>query len=127
MACPDRLRTQAFIDGEIADGEAAAAERHIEGCADCQAFCVDAAGVSDAIRTSASRYTAPAELRRRVREMLEAESARDPTRGLAVFEPRPNRRSFWRGAFSGAASPAWRRGWPFWRCSRRRPPRSSTR
>src|SRR5204862_366844 len=73
MSCPERLRTQAFIDGEVAGSDAAAAERHIEDCAECQAFCDDAATLSDAIRLSATRHAAPAGLRRRVNEMLEAE------------------------------------------------------
>jgi anti-sigma factor RsiW len=103
MSCPERLRTQAFIDGEVADAEAAAAERHIEGCVDCQAFCADAAGVSDAIRASASRHSAPAHLWRRVRASLETEGADDGSELLrSAREKRASRRSFWRGAFGGA-------------------------
>jgi anti-sigma factor RsiW len=92
MSCPERLRTQAFIDGEVAGPEAATAERHIEACDDCQAFCADTAAISDAVRTSASRHAAPSELRRRVRTMLQSQAA-----------PRPDRRSFWRGTVGGAA------------------------
>ncbi|HKR88774.1 MAG TPA: zf-HC2 domain-containing protein [Phenylobacterium sp.] len=97
MSCPDRLRTQAFIDGEVPEAEAAAVERHIDACADCQAFVEDAAEASDAIRTRASRYAAPPELRRRVSAMLDAEATRPRDLGEARA-----RRSFWRGAFSGA-------------------------
>lgn len=101
MPCAERLGTQAFIDGEVAGAEAAAVERHIEGCADCQAFCADAASVSDAIRTHAPRYTAPAALRARVTAMLDAEATRPPvTRWRPRTRPRPG---FWRGALSGAA------------------------
>jgi anti-sigma factor RsiW len=103
MTCPELLRTQAFIDGEVAGPDAAAAERHIEHCAECQAFCADAATLSDAIRVSATRYAAPADLRRRVEVMLEAESvelARQEWR--AAGAARASRRSFWRGAFGGA-------------------------
>jgi anti-sigma factor RsiW len=103
MPCPERLRTQAFIDGEVAETEAPAAERHIAGCADCQAFCADAASLSDAVRTSATRYATPAHLRRRVRAMLEAESADDERgRWRSARDERASRRSFWRGAFGGA-------------------------
>lgn len=102
MSCPERLRTQAFIDGEVADAEAASAERHIEGCADCQAFCVDAASVSDAIRTSAPRYTAPDHLRRRVTMLLDAEPAPDAGARRRTSSDAGARRSFWRGAFGGA-------------------------
>lgn len=101
MSCPERLRTQAFIDGEVADAEATAAERHIEGCADCQAFCADAASISDAIRTSATRHAAPADLRRRVLAMLDDEAVDTPA-ARKVVDLRTRRRSFWRGAFGGA-------------------------
>ena len=99
MSCAETLSTQAFIDGEITGPEAEAVERHIEGCADCQVFCADAAALSDAIRTHAPRYAAPASLRRRVAAILDKEEA------LAAHPPRsriPGRPGFWRGAFSGA-------------------------
>src|SRR6516165_3285339 len=99
MSCPERLRTQAFIDGEVAGDEAAAVERHLETCADCEAFVGDAAEVSDAIRTSAIRHTAPLELRRQVAAMLDVESARQP---VDLRQARAARRGFWRGALSGA-------------------------
>lgn len=98
MPCPERLRTQAFIDGEVSEAEAPAVERHIEACTDCQAFVEDAAELSDAIRTKATRYAAPPELRRRVTAMLEAEASHAP-RDLREVRAR---RSFWRGALSGA-------------------------
>jgi len=97
MSCPETLRTQAFLDGEVLGDEAAAAERHIADCAECQAFCADVANLSDAIRSAAPRYAAPAGLRRRVRNVLDAE---DASRRAAAR--RPSRRTFWRGAFSGA-------------------------
>jgi anti-sigma factor RsiW len=106
MSCPERLRTQAFIDGEVADAEAVSAERHIEGCEDCQAFCTDAAAVSDAIRSSATRHAAPADLRRRIAAALDAERLPDTGtyRGEVrqIGEVRARRSSFWRGAFGGA-------------------------
>jgi len=100
MSCAEILRTQAFIDGEVVGADAEAIERHIEGCADCQAFCADAAALSDAIRTRAPRHAAPAALRRRVEAMMEDEDARpapSPARSARREPP-----SFWRGAFSGA-------------------------
>jgi anti-sigma factor RsiW len=103
MSCPEVLRTQAFIDGEVAEAEAAAAERHIEGCAECQAFCVDAANLSDAIREHASRHAAPAHLRSRVAAALQAEEvvSLDDARARRSSAG-PRRSGFWRGAFSGA-------------------------
>jgi anti-sigma factor RsiW len=98
MPCPETLRTQAYIDGEVAGADAEAIERHIEGCADCQAFCADAATLSDTILRRLPRHAAPPTLRRRVKAMLDEEEQR-----RAPARPRtPAGASFWRGAFSGA-------------------------
>jgi anti-sigma factor RsiW len=102
MSCPERLRTQAFIDGEMTGSDAVAVERHIEDCGDCQTFCADAATVSDAIRTSATRHAAPEALRRRVTEMLQGEPPEVARWEGGTAGARASRRSFWRGAFGGA-------------------------
>jgi anti-sigma factor RsiW len=96
MACAETLRTQSYIDGEATGAAAAAAEAHIAGCAECQAFCADAAALSDAIRRHAPRHAAPPALRRRVAAMLD--QAARPAVG-AGWRARPD---FWRGAASGA-------------------------
>ncbi len=99
MECAERLRTQAFIDGEIAGAEADAIERHIESCADCQAFCADAAALSDDIRSLLPRRLAPIRLRRRIEAALDEEArGRAPT----AVRWKPAGAGFWRGAFSGA-------------------------
>lgn len=90
MPCAETLRTQAYLDGQVSGAEAAEAENHIAGCADCQAFCADAAALSDDIRRLAPRYRAPAALRGRVERMLTAEAGAD------------GRRGFWFGALAGA-------------------------
>ena len=100
MSRAETLRTQAFFDGEVAGADAEAIERHIDGCADCQAFCADAATLNDAIRTRAPRYAAPAALRRRVEAMLDEEGARPAP--LPFLSARTAPPSFWRGALSGA-------------------------
>jgi anti-sigma factor RsiW len=88
MTCAETHRTQAFIDGELDGPAAAAAERHIEGCADCQTVCAEAADLSDAIRAHAVRHRAPELVRARIVRRLDREA------GLP-------RRSFWLGAASG--------------------------
>ncbi len=97
MSCADLLRTQAFIDGEVDGADAAAIERHIAGCKDCQAFCADAAALSDDLRR-ASRHAAPPHLHHRIEASLDRERRRRsrPGAGLAP------RSGFWRGALSGA-------------------------
>jgi anti-sigma factor RsiW len=100
MSCAKTLRTQSFIDGEVVGADAEVIERHIEGCADCQAFCASAATLSDAIRTHAPRYAAPAALRRRVDAMLDEECLQHAPRPFRYARHTPP--SFWRGALSGA-------------------------
>lgn len=90
MSCPEILRTQAFLDGELEGAAAAQAERHIETCAECQRFCSDAASLSDAIRSDAAKYAAPELLRSRIAQALKRETAKPATR-----------RGFWSGVASG--------------------------
>ena len=47
MSCEGLLNTQSYLDGELTGAEAAEAERHLQTCAECQAFAVDAAELSD--------------------------------------------------------------------------------
>jgi anti-sigma factor RsiW len=91
MDCAELLRTQSFIDGELDSAASADAERHIETCADCQAFVADAAASADLIRRHAVQYKAPETLRRKIQNDLKAPSP-----------PKPANRSFWLGAGSGA-------------------------
>jgi anti-sigma factor (TIGR02949 family) len=104
MSCAETLRTQAFIDGEIDGAEADTIERHIEACPECQVGCADAALVSDAMRTEASRYAAPESLRQRVQGALAAADKGDaPARAIRHPTLAPG---FWPGLFSGAVATA---------------------
>ena len=78
MACAELLQTQAFIDGELSGPDAEAAERHVENCAHCQAFCEESAALSDRIRSYAPRYAAPNHLKLRVREAIAEASVEAP-------------------------------------------------
>jgi len=96
MSCPEHLRTQAYLDGELDGAAANEAERHIEACADCQRAVGDAAELSEAIRKRSAHYRAPEALRMRIGALLDGEAA-----------PRSApRRSFWYGALSGAGAMA---------------------
>ena len=64
MSCPELLRTQAYLDGELDGAAAREAERHIESCAECQQTSADAAQLSDAIRSELAPYRAPDALAR---------------------------------------------------------------
>ena len=95
MSCPETLRTQAWLDGELNDKAAAEAEQHARICTECRMLSEDAARLSDAIRLEATRHRAPEELRARVAAAIATEPPR-----------RTDRRSFWLGASSGAAAAA---------------------
>jgi len=88
MSCKETLRTQSYLDGELQGAEAAAAEQHLETCAQCQALAADTADLSDALR-KAARHRASDALRARVTAALDRDA-------------RPIRFSgFWLGAASG--------------------------
>src|SRR5579872_2296838 len=85
MACAELFQSQAFIDGELTGPEADAAERHIAGCPHCQAFCEEAAALSDQIRSYVPRYTAPDRLRLRVLEAISAADGASNTRRAPIW------------------------------------------
>jgi anti-sigma factor RsiW len=89
MICEELLNTQSYLDGEVTGAEAAEAERHLQTCAECQAFAAATADLSDALR-KAPRHAAPGYLRAAVLARLDKEPLR--------FSPR----SFWVGAVGGA-------------------------
>lgn len=93
MICKETLRSQSYLDGELQGAEAAAAERHLEACADCQALAAATADLSDGLR-AATRYRAPDMLRHRLAKELDREARRSPAK------------SFWRGAASGVGASA---------------------
>jgi len=93
MNCQEMLQTQSYLDGELDGAAAAAAERHLESCAQCQALAADTADLSDAMR-KLTRYSAPELLRLRVQKALDREA-----------RPSPVKR-FWQGAASGVGASA---------------------
>jgi anti-sigma factor RsiW len=96
MACDEILNTQALFDGAL-EGEAArAAEKHRDGCVDCTRLWAEMESVRNAIRRSAPRHMADADLRARIAAALDAEE----TGKVVRLEPaRP--RAFWLGALNG--------------------------
>ncbi len=97
MSCPELLRTQAFIDGELDSAASRDAERHIESCAECRDFVAAAAAASDLL-LHAQRHAAPAGLRAKVLADLRSQEAPAP------FTAPSRRRGFWLGAGSGAGA-----------------------
>ena len=101
MSCPELLRTQAFLDGELDDKAAAEVERHLENCAECRALSTGVAGLSEAVRREVPRYRAPASLHSRVDAALDNENG-----AQKVVQFNARRRSFWFGAASGIGASA---------------------
>ena len=100
MNCPELLRTQAFLDGELTGDAAREAERHIAGCDECRVFSASIAELSDAMRANVAPHRAPQALHNRIGALLDTETA------PMDFTPRWRRREFWTGALSGMAASA---------------------
>jgi len=98
MSCPELLRTQAYLDGELDGTAAIEAARHIETCAACQTSSASAARLGDALGRADLRHRAPPALRERLIAAIDAES---PAHRASFVQ-----RSFWAGAMSGAAATA---------------------
>jgi anti-sigma factor (TIGR02949 family) len=88
VSCQEVLHTQSYLDGELRGADAAAAERHLQSCPECQAMAAGTADLNDALR-KATHHVAPDTLRARLAAQLDRETARSPVR------------SFWYGAVSG--------------------------
>jgi anti-sigma factor RsiW len=93
MSCVELLRTQAFLDGELDEAASRDAERHLQTCAECQAFVASVAETSDLIRRHARREKAPEHLRRAVVAGIKAAETPGAARRFT---------GFWLGAGSGA-------------------------
>jgi len=88
MSCEQSLHTQSYLDGELQGGDASAAEKHLESCADCQAQAAATADLSDALR-KVPRYRAPDMLRHKLKKQIDRENGRSSAK------------TFWTGAASG--------------------------
>jgi anti-sigma factor RsiW len=97
MTC-DEAETllDALIDGELDAGHAREVEDHIAGCPNCAAQFKAYREMSQAIAGAGVRYTAPAQLRRRIEASL-PQPQTEPKINM------PNRRSVLRGFAMGSA------------------------
>lgn len=98
MACDEALKTQAYLDGELDASQALAIEAHLESCAECQALAADHADMKAAM-AGATYHRAPAALRAKIGDMLDAEAKVVPLKA-------PRKSGFWLGAGSGAGGMA---------------------
>jgi anti-sigma factor RsiW len=104
------LRVQAYFDAEVDAVGAAEIERHLEHCAECQALLSDLEQMRTALRRDVPFTHTPPALRARISSALNHESANASTGEAAPSPSGPLRiqrsRTFWAGAFSGAAGTA---------------------
>lgn len=90
MTCDEaEILLHALIDGELDAGHASEVEAHLASCAKCAAAARDYREMKAAIAQGGLRYTAPAELRRRIEASLP--------------QAAPNRRALLRGFAMGSA------------------------
>lgn len=89
----------AYVLGALPELDAELLERHLAGCESCRNEVQDLRPVTAAIARSVPQVEAPAALKARLMEVVDAEAA---ARSGAAFEPGrpPERRSFW-SWFSG--------------------------
>ena len=108
MACVESQRLQAYFDSEVDSLTAAAIERHLDGCGDCQ----EQLDAWERSRASLRRHVlmehAPAALRARLGQALDHEAHLIPPVAVSVpaaaVSTRQRRRPapFWLGALAGA-------------------------
>lgn len=107
MTCPEHLRTQSLLDGELDESDARDAERHIQACAECQQARTETDALGHYIRHDATHYRAPRTLVARLGAALDTEDRRFGR------EARIHKRSFWFGAAGGAGISALAAGLAF--------------
>ena len=93
MDCAESLRVQAYFDGELDAPAAAAVERPLETCAQCQALIQELEEVRHLVRAHAAPVPVPELLRARIMRSLDG---RPPARS----------RPFWIGVLSGVGASA---------------------
>jgi anti-sigma factor RsiW len=103
MTCDEaEILLHALIDGELDAGHARDVEEHIAGCPSCAEQLRSYREMSQAIAGAGVRYTAPAELRRRIEASLPQPQAQTQLQKQPqTFAP--NRRSVLRGFAMGSA------------------------
>ena len=99
MLCDDRLRVQAYFDGELDAAVSLDVERHVEACGECAALLKDLGAMRGTMR-QAAYHRAPERLRSSIAEALDRS---DGMRTQAPAVMRGGSRGFWRGAGAGAA------------------------
>jgi anti-sigma factor RsiW len=96
VPCDDRLRVQAYFDGELDAAVSLDVERHVENCVECAMLLKDLHGMRETMR-HATYHRAPSPLRSSVMQALDREAGPRAKGSVAI-----GGKSFWRGAGAGA-------------------------
>ena len=103
MQCPETLRVQAYVDGEVDALGSADIERHLGHCAECRELRAQVEELRAQLRPLAGREPAPDALRQRALQLLDEEDEGRVAQGRRT-RPRFAAWSFWSGVGSGLAA-----------------------
>jgi anti-sigma factor RsiW len=110
VRCAESLRVQAYFDGEVDAISAAEIERHVEHCEQCKALLEDLGMVRAALRKDLAVESAPSDLRAKIAQALDRESAAEASQPMAprpaALHSRRRVRPFWAGALGGVGATA---------------------
>jgi anti-sigma factor RsiW len=104
VRCAEALRVQAYFDAEVDAVAAAEIERHIERCAECRALLENLQEVRRVLRRDAAYEVTPIDLRARLSQALDQESAASNVVAMTAGKSAGSRMRpapFWSGAMSG--------------------------
>jgi anti-sigma factor RsiW len=106
MPCAESLRVQAHFDGEADAPRREEIERHLAQCGECRALESDRERLRTVLRRDLPALRAPAALRQRVLQALDAETAGTLPAGAPPRRAAWRLRPFWWGAASGLGTAA---------------------
>jgi anti-sigma factor RsiW len=106
VLCPESLRVQAYVDGEVDALTSTDIERHLEHCPECQQLRADIDELRTTLRRDVPTVEVPPALRRRVLQALDAEAETDSAQPKQLGRSQRRPQSFWMGAFGGFATAA---------------------
>jgi anti-sigma factor RsiW len=104
VLCPESLRVQANLDGQLDAVTAAELERHMYHCAECRALHQGLEKLRAALRRDLPYAQAPRALRTQVTWAIDEASAADTLQPTHLCRTSGDTRQFWVGAISGGGT-----------------------
>lgn len=113
MKCDETARwIDPLLDGELDARNTAEVQAHLDGCCGCQSRYAAHRALASGIRSLDLGYAAPASLRQRINEALEAEMSNAATEGQSSVEERAPARRAQVSARRGVSQWLMWAGWP---------------